>query len=49
MNKKGCAGDFDDGDFQDEDFDVRVINSMHRAKCVKPTFDPPELIGQVIN
>ena len=22
---------------------------MRRAKCVKPTFDPPELVGQVVN
>ena len=42
--------DDDDDGLDGGDFDgdaVEVTHSLHRAKCVKPTFDPPELVGQV--
>ena len=44
-----CNDDDDGLDCGDFDGDVvEVTHSLHRAKCVKPTFDPPELVGQVI-
>ena len=43
-----CNDDDDGLDCGDFGGDVvEVTHSLHRAKCVKPTFDPPELVGQV--